>query len=281
MKKNQAVHSAGQVFALFFLIISYFLFFSQTAFCLEIPQKLSTDQRISMVSYDPNNVVQINGTTFTATQIIFGNSESIQEVQNGDLGAWTTSMNKNLPNMIFIKPTTDHSETNMTIVTNQHTYYFHLSASPANLVNPNFLDASTYAIKFIYPEEQQKILDETLDIQNQQKQSQISALSHPQDYNWDYAFNGDSSLVPLHVFDDGKFTYFQLRANQTIPAIFVITSPDGKEAVVNFRREDQASGAYIVLTMVAPQWTLREGPDHVASIFNNAEISKLNLNKRF
>jgi len=313
MKKNQAVYSAGRVFIQNFINFSSFLnllIFSHSALALEIPQKLSTDPRISIVAYDPNNVVQINGTTFTATQIIFSDSESIQEVQNGDLGAWTSSINKNLPNMIFIKPTTDHSETNMTIVTNQHTYYFHLSAAQSNFINPvgfNNLDspnipnssnspnscsnsdsshflnasASTYAIKFIYPEEQQKLLDQNLSLQNQQKQSQVSAFSNPRDYNWNYSFNGDKTLVPLHVFDDGKFTYFQLQPHQTIPAIFAITSPDGKEAVVNFRREDQASGTYIILTMVAPQWTLREGQDHVASIFNNAEISKLNPKNRF
>ncbi len=272
MKKNQAGLSAGAFFTLNFLIVTHF------SFAVEIPKSLSTDSRIAVITYEPNNIVQVNGTTFIATQIIFSDAESIQEVQNGDLAAWTTSINKNLPNMLFIKPTVDNSETNMTIVTNLHTYYFHLSAHSNN---PNISNSSTYAIRFIYPQDQQKILEQAQANQDQQKASQLSAFSNPRDYNWNYSFSGDKTLIPLHVFDDGKFTYFQLQPNQVIPAIFSVTSPDGKESVVNFRREDQASGAYIVLLNTAPQWTLRAGRDHVASIFNNSEIAQLNPKNRF
>jgi len=98
-------------------------------FAEQTPTKLSTDARIEVVAYDQNNVVPIHAHTFTATQITFGKDETIEDVQCGDMAAWTPSINQNLPYMMFLKPTTYNSNTNMTVVTNQHTYYFHLMSN--------------------------------------------------------------------------------------------------------------------------------------------------------
>ncbi len=266
MKKTKVAFAAGVSLTL----ILTNLLINNTAHAIEIPEKLSSDQRIEVVPYDPYNVVPITGTVFTATQIIFSDNEIIQDIQNGDLGAWTSAVNKSSPHMLFIKPTVAGSDTNMTIVTNLHTYYFHLTSQTSDIspINPiNHPNTPTYAVRFIYPEDQQKQLAQDLLQREQQKQTEISAFTNPSGYHWNYYFNGDKTLVPLHVFDDGKFTYFQLQPNQPIPAIFAVTSSDGKEAVVNYRRDDQDSGVYLVVPEVAPQWTLRNGPDHVASLF--------------
>ena len=249
------------------------------AYGVETPEKLSSDQRIEVVPYETYNVVPITGSVFTATQIIFGEGEFIQDIQNGDLGAWTTSVNKTSPNMLFIKPTVSGSDTNMTVVTNQHTYYFHLNSFDSSLTSSlntslNKSSGLTYAIRFIYPEDQKNLLEKNLLIHAQQKETEISAFKNPGNYHWDYSFSGDKTLVPLHVFDDGQFTYFQLRPNQPIPAVFAVNSQKGEEAVVNYRRDDQGSLVYLVIPEIAPQWTLRNGPEHIASIFNNPEIKK-------
>ncbi len=76
--------------------------------------------------------------------------------------------------------------------------------------------------------------------------------------------------MPLHVFDDGTFTYFELRKNQAVPAIFAVDDSQGKEAVVNSRRE----GNYMVVQRLAPQFTLRNGGT-VASVFNSNEILRI------
>ena len=77
--------------------------------------------------------------------------------------------------------------------------------------------------------------------------------------------------MPLHVFDDGQFTYLQLRPGQPVPAIFAVDTKKANESVVNFRRE----GRYLVIHRIVPQLTLREGPQQVASIFNNRLIAHL------
>jgi type IV secretion system protein VirB9 len=251
---------------IFSLLLSGFV--ASSAYAKITPLKMSTDARIEVVPYSAYNVVPIHGTTFTSTQIIFAKNEFIENIQNGDLAAWTASVDKNIPYMLFIKPTVYGSNTNMTVVTNKHTYYFHLVSNSEDNRNPKNI---TYAIKFIYPQAQRTKIENEIIQREEQRQAEISAFKNPSAYNWNYSFSGDRSIVPIHVFDDGKFTYLQLQKNQPIPAVFAVTSPSGKEAVVNYRRD----GNYLVIQRIAPQFTLRLGATHVASIFNNKLIQKM------
>lgn len=238
------------------------------------PIRLSSDHRIEVVAYSPYNVVPIHGTTFTTTQVTFNKDEFIQNVQNGDLGAWTASISKDIPNMMFVKPTAYNSHTNMTVVTNKHTYYFTLTSNAEGQAHQT--DA-TYAIKFIYPAQKRAKVEKELIKRARQRQAEISAFRNPADYNWDYSFHGCKSIIPIHVFDDGKFTYMQLQRGQSVPAIFAVTNPNGKESVVNYRRD----GQYLVIQRTAPQFTLRVGKSHVATVFNDKQIKKLRGNRFF
>lgn len=247
-------------------------FLASPAWATEKPMPLASDHRIEVVAYSGSNVVPIHGTTFTTTQITFGKNEIIENVQNGDLGAWTASISHDLPNMMFIKPTVNGSNTNMTVVTNKHTYYFHLTSNAKGHGNA---ENSTYAVHFIYPKAQEKVLARAMQARLRQKHAEISAFKNPSAYNWDYSFSGDGRIMPIHVFDDGEFTYMQLQPNQPVPAIFAVTSSNGKESVVN----DRQDGQYIVVEAVEPQFTLRLGKSQVASIFNNRLIAKLRAEK--
>jgi type IV secretion system protein VirB9 len=232
-----------------------------SAYAEQVPMPLSTDHRIQVVAYSPDNVVPIYGTPLTTTQIIFSPEEVVKEVQNGDSAAWVSSINPAEPYMIFLKPTVDQSHSNMTVITNQHMYYFELHAG----------GTPTYAIRFIYPAPIQTPDEQATSAQQHEQKTEISAFQNPQNFNWDYSFHGDTSIVPLHVFDDGVFTYMQLQPGQGVPAVFVIDNREGKEAVANAR----VDGRYLVIQKTAPQFTLRLGPQHVASIFNNRRIAEL------
>lgn len=244
------------------------LLIGSVTYAEQTPLQLSTDNRIEVVSYSPNNVVPIHGTMFTTTQITFSKHEFIENVENGDLGAWTANISKDIPYMMFVKPTVYNSHTNMTVVTNKHTYYFYLASNKQGDMNQT---KATYAIHFIYPQEKIDKVERAIREREHQKQAELSAFQDPSQYNWDYSFHGDQTIVPIHVFDDGKFTYMQLQDNQNVPAIFAVTSASGKESVVNFRHD----GQYLVIQRVAPQFTLRLGKEHVASLFNNKLIDKV------
>lgn len=236
--------------------------FDTPVLALEKPRSLAPDHRIRVVNYQPDNVVLMNATTFTVMQIVFGNDEVIENIQGGDFSAWTIKIPKDLTYMMFLKPTIADSNTNMTVITNKHTYYFHL------ISHSNEKPTDTYALRFIYPKQEQTSVSS---FNSMQKQAILNESDQPQNYNWDYSFNGAHSIMPLHIFDDGKFTYLQLQPKQSIPAIFAVDNRLGKEAVVNYRRE----GDYLIVQQLSPQFTLRADRYHVASVFNNKRIQQL------
>lgn len=232
----------------------------------QTPLPFPKDGRLKKVVYQPDNVVPIHGITFTLTQIIFDEEETVLDVESGDSSAWEATFHKSIPNMVFIKPTLFNSDTNMTIVTNKRNYYFHVTSN-------NALDSAkkqqTYVIKFIYPEEDKRRKLEALKEQASTKETPISKT-----YNFAYSFNGNPSLKPSKVFDDGTFTYIEFNKNQALPAVFVVDNPQGKESIVNTRQQ----GDYLVVLRTSPQLTLRNG-GAVASIFNQAQIAAIKQNR--
>ena len=82
--------------------------------------------------------------------------------------------------------------------------------------------------------------------------------------NWHYVAQGDRSILPFEVFDNGFSTVFRFPANVRIPSLFVI-NPDGKEATPNYA----VKGDLIQADSVARGWRLRDGLT-VLCIWNKA-----------
>ena len=235
------------------------------------PVALSSDARIKRVTYQDNNVIPIKGVTLTTTQIVFGEHEEVLDIEGGDSTAWMVTFHPNLPNMIFVKPTILNSDSNMTVVTNRHQYYFHMSSNKKIERAP---ETQTYAVKLIYPGEAVSSSNVKKSVTNAHP-TVIAPKQTPHPVHTAYRFSGSPQLVPLHVFDDGRFTYFELAAHAPVPAIFAVEDKQGKENTVNTRRE----GKYLVVQRTAPQFTLRSG-GMVTSVFNIREISQIQQNRR-
>lgn len=227
------------------------------------PTALVSDYRIKEVIYRENDVIPIHGAAFTTTQIKFSDKEEILDIEGGDTSAWMVTYHSELPNMVFVKPALLHSNTNMTVITNKHAYYFQL-ISDRKLEGAK--EKNTYALQFKYPE----VL-----VNRAPLNSAASKIKEPKVLNTAYRFSGSTQLVPRHVFDDGKFTYFELSTNGAVPAIFAVDDGSGKESTVNTRRE----GKYIVVQRIAPQFTLRQG-SLSTSVFNTQEINRIATNRR-
>lgn len=246
------------------IALSFICTFLSTVLMAEnFPKAFSSDARIKEVLFQENNVVSLEAQTFITSQIQLGGNERVLDIEGGDTTSWMVTHHPELPNMVFVKPTALNSKTNMTIVSNQHVYYFHLKSN-ANL-NPN--ETPTYALKFIYSPHHEPLLKPKILSKNP-----ISNLSP---VHAAYRFSGSPQLLPQHVFDDGKFTYFELSQNGPVPAIFAVDDQSGKESTVNTRRQ----GKYLVVQRIAPQFTLRQG-GLVTSVFNVREIARIQQNKR-
>ena len=207
----------------------------------------AADNRIRTLAYDPNEIVRILGKAGIQSTIEFADDERIENVAVGDSAAWQITPNRRA-SLLFVKPLSAHSRTNMTVVTDHRTYMFDLVAG----------DKSTtpvYALKFSYPREKAA--------ETAAKPVQQAAVAPPpavqatmiaEKLHFDWNTKGNGKLLPSRVFDDGSSLYLAWSKDTPLPAILT-ESEDRKEGPVNYR----LSGQYIVISPIPPNLVLRYG----------------------
>ncbi len=83
-------------------------------------------------------------------------------------------------------------------------------------------------------------------------------------YDFTYFTTGEQRALPVQVFDDGKSTYFQFRAGETVPAIFVNRDGRVNLAVPTFE------GPYIRIQETAGRFTLQLGRAQAQVVYGGA-----------
>lgn len=200
-------------------------------------------QNIVWQHYQPNLISRLYAHSGMITQIVFGQDERIVSIQNGDLAAWMVNVDHSAPNMLFIKPTLQGSDTNMTVVTDQHSYYFHLVSEGVSQQQ----HSQPYAIQFLYDK-------------GHAKSSQAMNKLHDH-----YSYSGNASIRPTSAYDDGRFIYLRFNQQQPLPAVFAVFNNTGHETMVNVRYHDHT----LIVEELAPQLTLRLGRRQIGSVFND------------
>lgn len=228
-----------------------------------VPHAGPVDHRIRYVTYNRNDVVQVDASYGASTMITFDKNEKIQTLALGDALAWKVEPN-HAGNVLFVKPVDKHASDNLNVITNKHTYIFVLDSAFRPVRN------QVFNIIFRYPDE---IAKASFDKRYLAEAKQMAAEPNLQgldaaNVNSDYGVKGSSVNQPLTVFDDGKKTWFRFAGS--VPAIFAVDT-HRNESLVNWHKE----GKYIIVDRVNFQWTLRNGPD-VTCLFN---LRRNNLNE--
>lgn len=227
---------------------------------LASPPALAQDPRLVERLYDPARVVTIEGRTKVQATIQFGEDELIENVAIGDSEAWQVTPNKRA-NLLFIKPLSPTAKTNMTVVTNKHTYLFDLVASPR--AEP------LYVLRFIYPEEpeeEQPMLAQGPNAVELAAATDPYAVVDPAELNFAWDGQGDTALLPERTYDDGNATFLTWPAGRSVPAILV-RDHEGTEGPVNFT----VRGDTIVVDGVPREIVLRSGDDS-ATLTNTGPV---------
>lgn len=221
------------------------------AYALQAPRPVATDSRIRTVRYNPNEVYQFIGHYGYQSSIEFAEDEKILTVSIGDSIAWMVNPSGN---RMFLKPIEQNALTNMTVITDKHSYFFELHAEETKDIRDKEM---VFAMRFIYPQNDSDQIDVGLF-------EQLPDIEkNPQKYNFNYSVRGSEIIEPLRIFDDGEFTYFEFRdKNAEIPAFFRVNSNGGDE-LINFRKR----GNYIVVERVTSRFTLRRGSD-ILCVYN-------------
>ena len=218
------------------------------------------DPRLVSRLYDEAQVVLVEGKANVQTTIRFGEDELIENVAIGDSQAWQITPNKRA-NLLFVKPLAERAATNMTVITNRHTYLFDLVANPKAA-------APLYVLSFTYPEtvkpapERVAPLDSPNDVELAAA-SQPEAIVDPAELNFAWSKKGDRQLLPARVYDDGTATFLAWPAGAPVPAI-LMKDEQGTEGPVNFA----VRGDVIVVDGVPRELVLRSGKD-MATLENN------------
>jgi type IV secretion system protein VirB9 len=220
------------------------------------------DSRLIERLYDPNAVVRIEGRSSVQATIRFGEDELIENVAIGDSNAWQVTPNKRA-NLLFVKPLAEKAATNMTVVTNLHTYFFDLVASP-RVASP------LYELAFTYPKEVKPAPERKANASataptdvEVTAATDPSAVVDPAVLNFAWSGSGDKKLLPARIYDDGQATFLAWTPGTPVPAI-LIKNRQGTEGPVNFA----VRGDVIVVDGVPRQIILRSGHD-LATIANN------------
>lgn len=234
----------------------------------QTPRPGATDPRVRTVNYDALQVVRVIGVYRTATQILFGEDETILHVAVGDATAWDVAAEKNI---LFIKPKAAHGVTNLIVTTQRSTglarnYTFELTThAQAGRAETG----SLYVLRFRYPNDVKAAAAALISAEERALLAKLTTLQLDRGVvegrrNLAYEVQGAVALQPSEVSDNGRFTILRFPAAQVIPAIYQVT-PDGSESLVPF----DVRGEFVVVHGTAKQLRLRRGHD-VLCIYNEA-----------
>ncbi|MEW9856103.1 TrbG/VirB9 family P-type conjugative transfer protein [Novosphingobium sp. M1R2S20] len=212
----------------------------------------AADERLVHHMFSENEVVRIDGRTGVQATISFGEGEAIENVAVGDSAAWQITPNKRA-DLLFVKPLDNSARTNMTVVTDRHTYFFDLVASPRT--------KPVYLLRFTYKDEPKKKPSEgaalaalTADEQAVLGGGPAETPVDPAALNFAWRPKGDTKILPARIYDDGNATYLLWGEKSEVPAILVLNEK-GEEGPVNY----SVRGRTIVVDDVPRAILLRSG----------------------
>lgn len=208
---------------------------------------MARDARLAQRLYDPEAVVRIEGRAGVQATIAFGPDEHIENVAIGDAALWQVTPNKRA-NLLFVKPLGVAARTNMTVVTDRHSYFFDLVAAPGA--------RALYELRFTYPAEPKVAEAAPAMTEDEARLAAGVAPIDPARLNFGWKPKGRVGLLPARVYDDGAATYLAWAAGRPVPAILV-RDGRGTEGPVNYA----VRGDMIVLDTVPAAIVLRSGKD--------------------
>ena len=195
------------------------------------------DSRIRTAPYSADEVYRLTGFVGYQTDLEFETGEAFVGLGAGDIEGISFVAQDN---HLFLKPKAAKVGTNLTILTNRHSYHFDYSALPEA---PDASQDVTYVLRFSYPA-----------MAKEEGAAKDLLREKPKVQNIDYWFCGDPSIKPVAASDDGVHTRLTFPAMAEQPAIFIMNE-DGTESLLNFSMDE----GDVILHRVARRLILRRG----------------------
>ncbi|ACM39665.1 MULTISPECIES: P-type conjugative transfer protein VirB9 [Rhizobium/Agrobacterium group] len=252
-----------------FLGLVCILFVTSGAKAEDTPAAGKMDPRMRYLAYNPDEVVHLSTAVGATLVVTFGPNETVTAVavsNSKDLAALPRG------NYLFFKASKVLQPQPVIVLTasdaGMRRYVFSLATKTMSRLDKEQSDLY-YSVQFTYPadiaaarrkEAEQRDLAGLMRAQAQYQRRAEDLLGRPAEggdsgaKNWSYVAQGDRSLLPIEVFDNGFSTTFRFPGNVRVPSIYVI-NPDGKEATANY----SVKGDYVEVASVSREWRLRDG----------------------
>jgi type IV secretion system protein VirB9 len=248
----------------------------------ESPIAGQKDPRMRSIAYDPNQVVRLSTGVGATLVVTFSANEKISAVAVTDSKDLAANPRENF---LFMKSKNALPPQPVVVLTEGpkglRRYVFEVETVPMAGLTADKSDLY-YSVEFIYPgdaaaaramADKKRLAERREHAAEQQEHAAEDALTRAHDAtqnpligppNWHYVGEGDHTLLPLEVLDNGYSTAFRFPGNTRIPGIFRL-NPDGKESTANY----SVKGGYVIVGTVAAGWRLRDG-NTVLCIWNRA-----------
>jgi type IV secretion system protein VirB9 len=227
-------------------------------------QQAAPSPQVDTFDYVPGGIYQVRTALGITTQIELDPAEEILDFSTGFSSGWDLTRRGNV---FYLRPRDGDVDTNMLVRTRAHAYIFELKVVAADWTSLDQVRRSgvQYRVGFRYPADAAFAPAEKAAAPVEPGQS--TALLPDRPYHFDYdvaARRAPPWLVPMHVYDDGRFTYLRMSRQAslptgTFPAVFGRSSRDGDEFVVNTTVE----GDVLIVHGTWPFLVVRHGDDVV------------------
>ena len=246
----------------------------------QVPAAGRYDSRMRYIAYNPSQVVHLSTVVGDTMVVSFSSDETVTSVAVTD-SLHLAAVPKG--NYLFFKPSAPLAVQPVIVLTQRangalRRYVFEIETVDLAAEGS---DGVFYSVQFTYPEDaavaaaaraaaQARKVDElnaqALAAANQRSAEAILDAARSDPYagprNYRYVAQGDKSLVPLLVWDNGYSTVLQFAGNARLPAVFVV-NPDGKEATASYA----VNGSSVQIGQTAREFRLRDGGT-VLNIYN-------------
>ena len=192
-------------------------------------------QVMQQYEYQQGKIYEIRTGLGITTQIELSPTEKVLDYSTGFSTGWELNRRDNV---FYLKPNNVDVDTNMMVRTDKREYVFELKvvATDWTVLDQAKRAGVQYKVGFTYPND--PAFEEA---QRAPSEGQSTALEPGRDYNFNYSFASRSKapwLVPVSVYDDGRFTYIEMPdlkqfPTGNFPTVYGRERRKGEDFVVN------------------------------------------------
>lgn len=232
---------------------------------LSIPSTASA-QAVQEYEYQSDRIYPVRAGLGLTTQIELSPNEKVLDYSTGFSNGWELTRRDNV---FYLKPKNVDVDTNMVIRTATNSYIFELKVVSTDweTLEQAKREGVQYKIVFRYPNDTS--FTEGAEVEKKVDDVQLNTTlekTRVYNYNYDYATRNRKAawLVPVNVYDDGRFTYIRMGDMKNIPtgnfpSVYARDKARGEDFVINSTVENNM----IIVHGTYPFLTVRHGKNVV------------------